>query len=410
MPTLPNSTVIVGNGNLGRVAPSEDGITLILASGVSVSGKFALGDVLGPFFSLDDAEAMGITSKYDDTNTCMAWKQISDFYSEAGNGTEVYVQVLAKTVTMADMATINGSYLAVVLPLLGAKIRLVILSRTPQTGYTPVITAQLEADVTNAIIKAQELVDYEQTKNRRISVFIEGRNWGGTASSSLNLRDADAGPNANRVSLIIGNDYDYATSQTYRNQYASVGLLGGRAAKGPVNRNVGRIKSGKLKITNPGLSNGAKIQTLGDTNEETLNAKGYIYIKAVFPNPGFYFNDDHCACVITDDYAFVSHGRTIDKAARICQAVFAREINDEVYVEVETGKLPAATVKNYQGLVETNINSNMAGEMSGASAFCDPNQNVLSTDKIKTKVSIIKTGTSRILETELGFDNPFLNN
>jgi hypothetical protein len=323
---------------------------------------------------------------------------------------KLYVVVLAKTVTLTQMADVAGNYAAVILPQLEGDVRLVIFSRVPQTGYTPTYTGELEVDVHDALVNAQALVVYEQTKGRRISVFVEGRNWQGTVASSLDLRDADDGPNANRVSLIIGNDWEYSSSLAYRNKYASVGLFAGRVAAGPVNRNAGRVKSGKLNITVPGLSNGAKVTTLSDAHKEAMNAKGYIYIKKVGKNAGFFFNDDHCACVITDDYAFVNHGRTIDKSARICEEVFDKEINDEVQVEVATGKLPLSVIKNYQGMVETEIATQMAGEISGVSAFCDANQNVLTTDKIITKVSVIKTGTSRYLEVPLGFTNPFLNN
>ena len=56
MTGLPRVTTALGNGNLGKVQASEDGIALLIVSGIAVSGKFALGDVQGPFTSLKGAE------------------------------------------------------------------------------------------------------------------------------------------------------------------------------------------------------------------------------------------------------------------------------------------------------------------------------------------------------------------
>lgn len=101
MGTLPNVTVIESNGNLGLLPANEDGASGIIVTGVA--GSFALGDVLGPFTSLKEVEDIGIDAAYDTTNSVLAHRHISDFFEGAGQGTKLYVMVVASTVTMTQM-------------------------------------------------------------------------------------------------------------------------------------------------------------------------------------------------------------------------------------------------------------------------------------------------------------------
>jgi len=389
------------NGNLGRVAPNEDGISLLFVTGVAVSLKFALDDLLGPFTSPKDAEALGIDAAYDVTNSCLAHQQISDFYSEAGKGTKLYVVVVADTTTMATMAdktnTTNGA--KKYLQQLAGKIRLVGFSRVPDSGYTPSYSNQLDADITTAITNAQALVAEEFEQFRPISVFVEGMDWQGTVSTSLDLRDTATGPNANRVSLVISQDTDVANdTNNAQPAYACLGKALGRSAGIQVHRNIGRVKDGPVsEIINAGYSSNAAVNTLTDTEIDALNDKGYIFLKTHSGKSGFYFNDDHCACPLTDDYAFVSLGRPADKATRIARQVYLDEILDNVDVDPDSGKLAASTCKHFEQLIEDKINQLMVsqGELSGVDAICDADQNILATDEVDIELDLVPKGTAR---------------
>lgn len=401
----PDVTVIQSNGNLGRVAPSADGVSALVVSGIAVGGQFALGDVLGPFTSPADAELKGITAAYDATNTCLAYKHISDFYETAGLGTELYVMVVAKTVTMTDLCDKTMTYAKKLLSTTGGKIFMIGITRCPDGAYVPTYTDQFEADLWTAVTKAGALRVEEYDLHRPVSFILEGRNFQGNASSTKDLRDV-AGPLQNRVAIAMGSDMDFIADNAYASKYANVGYVLGQFAGRPVQRNIGRVKDGKLSITNAGFSNGAAYDTLTETNTDSLHDHGYIFMRKHSGIDGFFFNDDPVATKITDDYSSFSAGRTMDKVARITRQVYLQELLDDIELDPTTGKLAVSTVKAYQGAVESEINLQMTSkkEIVRVTAFCDPNQNVTATDQVKIDVKVRRKGMAKDIEATLAFE------
>lgn len=411
---LPDVRITRGNGNLGRLAVSEDGIAGIIVSGVAVAGPdgFALTDVLGPFNELADAEARGITEAYDTTNTCLAWRHIKDFYDYAPAGSKLYVMVVAKTVLMAEMADKDELYATKLIDQAEGKIRILGITRVPDGAYVPAYTDELENDMWTAVDNAQELQEEEfSLRHRPFSIIMEGRNWQGDISQTKDLRDAASSPEANRVTIMIGGDPEVRSAHAGATAYAAVGIALGKAAAVPVNRNIGRVKDGKLKVITVDFSSGDVYSdfTLADLND--LNDKGYVFFRNHIGKPGYFFNDDHTASVITDDFSYLNRGRTLDKACRITRQVYIEDLLDEVLVDQETGKLPPSTIKHYQGSIETAIEQQMVavGELSGVNAFVDENQNVLSTDKIVTQLNLVPTGTAREIHTTVAYENPAIS-
>lgn len=399
---LPDVITSQTNGNLGLTAPSEDGITLMIVCGAAVSGQFALGDLLGPFRSLADAEALGIDQAYDAANGELAWKHISDFYTEAGNGTELYVQVVDIATTMDDMVTVSSNLPACLLQLQG-RVRLVVITGTTDTQP---YADQFPEDLWDAIVACKALRASEYDEHRPIQFFLEGRDWQGNASSSLDCRLV-GGLESNRTSIVISQDLDYATNNGYAAKYAEVAKAAGRAAKVHVGRNIGRVKDGPVSTVNAAFSNGVAFALLGDTNVRTLNAYGYIFLRKVGTKAGFYWNHDHTTAPITDDYGFVRRGRVMDKADRIAYSVYLEELLDDVELE-PSGKLPTAVIKSYQGSVEKEIKKQMVStkEIVSVTAFCDPNQNVLGTDEIRTELNLVGKANVGTIRATLSYANP----
>jgi hypothetical protein len=393
-------------GTLGKVEATEDGTSLLVLSGIAVGGQFALGDVLGPFLQLADAEAKGIDAAYDTTNSTIAWKHIKDFYIEAPVGTKLYVMVVAMTQTLtvtATAATANGYKKAI--DATDGAIRLVGLTFTPSGGYTPTYLNQLEADLPTALVQIKLTAEAHRLTKDPYRVIVEGRNFQGTLASLLDLRSSGTTPAVNRALICIGNDYDYGSGAGVQSKYASVGALLGRAAASKVNRNIGRVKSGNLlSISTGGLSNGAKISTFTSTALDLANDYGYVFLTKHKRKAGFFWNDDHMACVKTDTYSQLTLGRTVDKIDVIVHATNVEEILDEIEVDPATGKLDSTTVKHYEGLLEDAINDQMGGnarEISGLKCFVDPDQNVISTSALTELQTVVPTGTLREIITNI---------
>lgn len=404
---LPDVKINLTNGNLGREVAEKDGVAALIVSGIAVAEKFALGDILGPFYKPEDAEAMGIDADYDDTNKLLAYRQIYDFYKNAGNGADLYVMVVAQTLTMEDMCDKTLTHAAKLIEQLNGEVRLIGISRVPDATYTPTYTDGMDDDVIAAVTKAQALAEESFTKHRPVSFLIEGREFQSNSGNLQDLRDEATGPNANRVGVILSSDPDVSALETEYDGYANVGFVLGRQAAIPVQRNLGRVHDGKLPVDKAGFSDGKEISEYDETDFDAMEDKGYIFMRQHTGKAGYYFNGDHAACKIQDDYAFLSRGRTIDKAARLIRQVYLEDLLDEILVD-QDGKLQVGVVKNFQARGKSQIEINMLTklEISGCGVFVDPDQDILSTDKLEIEVSITPVGIAKEIVVKLGFYNP----
>lgn len=403
--------IIIGNGNLGRPSQDLDGVCALIGTGVSVSGKFALGDILA-FRSVADAVNLGIDADYDTTNKSLLYHHISAFYANAGEGAELYLMPVANTVIMKDMCDITKTHAPVLLEQLKGRIRMLAISRTPPSAYAPTYSGQFDPDIWDAAAKAQELYDDEFAKHRPIQIFIEGRAFQGTAASAKDLRNASTGLNANRVSIIAGQDNAVSTLFSEAELYAAVTVAMGRASAIQVQRNIGRVKDGAIIITgSAGLSSGDVLSTFSNADLETLDSLGYIFMQTRDGKSGYFMNNDHCACPLTDDYCYIHRGRPMDKAARIIRETYIEELLDDVNVDAASGKLAPSVIKHYQRAAEKAIEVNMLskGEISGVTVSVDPDQNILSTDILTTVVRIVPKGMVNAIEVYLSYSNPLSN-
>lgn len=232
----------------------------------------------------------------------------------------------------------------------------------------------------------------------------------GVAGNLQDLRDAATGPNANRVGIVLSADPDVSVLQAEYAGYANVGLVGGRMAAIPVQRSIGRVRDGKLPVTKAALSNGVDISQVSETDLVAIHDKGYIFMWKHIGIAGYYFNMDNAACPISDDYAYLSRGRTIDKAARLLRQVYLQDLLDEIEVD-ETGKLEVSVVKSFQALGKNTIETNMLadGEASGVDVYVDPNQLILVTDKLEMQLRITPMGVAKEIIVNLGFQNPAIS-
>lgn len=249
--------------------------------------------------------------------------------------------------------------------------------------------------------------EFSAPRHRPVQIVIEGRDFQGNATSSLDLRTLDA----DRVSVVIGNRKEAQDKGSWAAKSAFVGFFLGWLASLPVQRNVGRVRNGALPFQNCTLSNGQLVDKTSETAIGTLNTHGYIFPLTHSLRNGFFFNDDHSATAIESDYAFIGRGRVIDKAARLTRLVLLEELLDDVELNPDNGQLEVSVVKSIEGRVESRINQEMTGrgEISGITAYIDPAQNILEADELKVKLEVVPKGTNRKIIADLGFVNPLIN-
>ncbi len=385
------------NGNLGTVADSDDAVTGLIGTGVAVAGKLELGKAY-LITKLDGLTALGITSDEADANANI-YKTVKEFYTEAKEGTRLWIMVVANTVTMAQMCDVTGVFAKALINAANGAIRILMISKKDATGYNAVIEHGLDADVYAAKTKAQALAVWA-TENLYAPLFVilPGQHYSGTPADLSNLHEGTD----NRVCILIGDSVTGSVN-------AAVGLLAGRTASVPVQRSVARTKSGALGIDKLYIASAEA----GNDAAELIDSSGFVTFRKFTGKAGYYFTNDKLATVATDDYSLIPRRRVIDKAYRIAYSTLVEELNDEIPV-TESGTFPAAIVKSMQNRVESAIENTMGAERNlgadpnnpkdtGVVCFIDHNQNVVSTSKFEVRLRVKPYGYPKYIDVYLGF-------
>lgn len=395
-----NYTSTFKDGGLGRIAPSEDGVAGMVGTGAAVAGQFALGDVM-TFFGMAEVEAKGINAAYDTTNSTKLWKECSNFYQEAGEGAELWLKVVSPVTTLDQMVAVAGAHARDLLDRANGRIRLLGVFRVPSPNTNPSPLNGFAPDVTPAVPAAQALADQQRAKHCQVSIVIEGRHYTGLESALLNYKAAGAASYPDVSITMFG-------AENMPN--ASVGLVLGRAAASPVQRRLGRVRSGPLKASTLFLSNAANVET-ALSQLEAIHNKGYIVPRRYASRSGYFLAGDHTLTPITSDFSMIPRRRIMGKIDRILDFEFTERTQDEVPIDQATGRAAAIYIKGLESDLESAITARMllgsAPELSAIQVIIDPNQNILSSDKIKITVRPTPVGYSDFFEAEMQYNNPF---
>ncbi|MCW3467636.1 DUF2586 family protein [Chitinophaga nivalis] len=383
---LPKVAITLGNGNLGRSVATADGVAGLLLTGIATDALPLFAPKV--IFSLEEAVALGITAT---TTNVAAYRHIKEFYDLAGNGAELHLMLVNDSFTLTQMADVtNEDGAKKLLDAAQGRVRLLGLTR-----QSPTTDSQdgIDKDSLAAVLKAQQLALAYAAQYKPVRILVEGKSV--LTESIATVKDLRT-LNANHVGVVIGS--------TTNDGSAAVGLVLGRAAAIPVQRNLGRVKDGALPVLQAYI-NTRKAEEI--TSGDLLHDKGYIFFRSFAGRSGYFLNDDPMCAPVTDDYSQLSLGRVIDKATIICYQTYLEELNDEISVD-ENGNLSIPVIKYLQNKIETAVNLGMADEISAFHAFIDAAQNVISTGKLTVKASIVPMGYTKKIDVLLGFTNPAL--
>lgn len=393
---LPNVNITLGNGNIGTVTLSDDGIAGLILTGTAVATKLDLNKVY-VLYSSNDLLKLGITKE----NNPLAYKDIVAFYKSAGDGAELHLLVVSEATTLTQIcSTEPGSALQKLVDSATGRIRVVGINRNPPAEYTPTIEKCIDGDVITAINNAQSVAQSYTTKIAPFVVLIPAIGWDGKTEELYQPREGSY----NCVSVVLASDGKYGNSKLYS---AAIGQVLGRTAKSPVNISIARVKDGA--ITADGFL------TNGETPDENYNLwnilhdAGYLFYRNYIGKNGYYLNDDATAVATTDDYHRLCLVRVIQKAVVICYKTYIDEILDSVQVDSDNGQLPAPLCKAFEQSVIRAINTNMADEISGFTAFIDPKQDLITSGALRVQCKVIPTALIKEINVDLSFNNPSNN-
>lgn len=387
---LPNVTINITNGALGKVAGTDDGVAGLLLSGTAVTGLVL--STPAQLFSFAQFEALGFT----EANNPLAYKEVKAFYNQAGAGAELWLMIVGDTVLFADLCDNTKAYAPKLLDAASGRIRLLGINRKPAVGYVGTVLTGLDTDVITGITNLQALAEAYALAYKPFRALLPG--LGFLKANVATLLDLKTRTD-NRVALVLG--ADTATS-------AAVALVLGRLAANPVQRNIARVKDGAVGLTSAYFPDGTPTGDL-EANWGSIHDKGYIFFRRFYGKSGFFFTDDHTVTADTDDYGSIARGRIIDKALTIAYTTFVEELNEEIPVDVETGKVSPALIASWVANIENALGINMTAkqEIVKATCFIDGSQNVLATDTIQASISILPVGYAKYIVISLGLTNPY---
>lgn len=393
MSGLPGVNITIKNG-LGRVNPTDDACAGMIVSGTVTTGYTTLGTVV-QLFSLQAFIDLGFT----EANNALAYNDVKNFYDEAGEGAELWLMVVSDATllaTLCDNAT-TGTSVKTLLNAANGRIRILSINRKPPVAYTSVYTTGLggvDDDCYGAIAKLQVVADNFAAAFKPFRAILVGQGFRSTTIGTLDLKTLVA----NRVAVLIGG---------INTGIVSCGLLLGRFASIPVQRNPGRVKDGMIMLTGATFPDGTAVNSI-EASWNSVHDKGYIFFRNYYGKAGFFVTDDPTCAANSNDYCSFARGRVIDKALVIAYATMVEELNDDIEVEQTTGYISAAVIGSWQSNVENALMQNMTGEVSGSPVcFIEPKQNFLSSDTIAVGISIVPKGYAKKINITLGMTNPF---
>lgn len=403
--SLGDVKIVRTNNGLGKVDRTADMTCGLMTTGVA-AGTLVL-NTSYELKSLDDLESMGITASYDSTNDVLIHHHVSEFFRMNPGGV-LWLRVASQATTMTALADEANTHAKQLLQDALGKVRILGISINPASGYTPTLTTGLNADVIGAIPKAQALATGEFDAHRPVQVILEGRNFNGTAASALDLR----AQNAQEVSICIAQDPVVAALDALHAGYAAIGTILGTVSFAKVNENISWVQKFNAqdainnKFVNPYLSSNLAVSSYTNASLDTLDTKGYIFLRTITGIAGAYFNDSHTCTLITSDYAYIEMNRTIHKAAILIRTALLPQLGGPVSVDSSTGKLANSFCKYMEKLGRQALDIMLQNqEIIDRSVYVDPNQNVQTTSKIIAKHKIVPYGTSRSIEGQVGFTN-----
>jgi hypothetical protein len=393
MSQLPNVKIDYGNGALGQAIASADGlICLVVVGAGAVADTFSLATQYA-LRKPGDLDGLGVTSG----NNPEVYKIVRDFYTEAQEGTKVYLIAYPETLAMSAVLDKTNPYARNVIEATNGEIRGLII--TKKAAANPTITNGLDGDIEAAKLNAQALGDWAaEVRFAPIFTLIDGLSFSGDPEALINMTTQSY----NRVGVVIGSAETSAANQ-------SIGLVAGRIATSPVQRNIGRVQDGALNVLS--MYAGNKIVEQADI--ETLLEKGYITFRTFTGISGYYIADDPLATKATDDYNQLTRRRVIDKAYRIAYAVLIEKLLDEIPVN-KNGTMIETYVTSFELAVKNAIATNMTanGELStdpadttdrGVECIIDRTINVLATSWVEAELRVRPHGYGKFIHVLLGF-------
>jgi hypothetical protein len=390
---MQNLTITRTNGNLVRSLAGEDHIsglvfysaTLPVADGGAP--EFTATERIHTISSIETAEKYGITAD------AAAWE------------TKVLHYILESIFNMNPGVSL---YVGIFKPAAGAnafsEIKLIQNFAGGRLRQVGVWNGAVELSDT-IINSLQSVATTLEAQNKPLSILYAPK------VADVTSLEGYAKAGRKNVSVIIAQDGEGTAAALYKDAAnaakASVSALGdllGAVSKAKVHQSVAWVEQFPTNIAVAAFGDGTKYRDLDTATIEELDADRFIFCRTYDGFAGTFFNDNHTLDLPTSDYAYISDVRTMDKAVRGIRSYLLPKLGRPMKVDASTGKLERTAVEH---LITTGNKAledmERDGELSGYKFDIDPDQNILSTSRVRGVIKNVPVGVMRNLDLEIGF-------
>lgn len=222
------------------------------------------------------------------------------------------------------------------------------------------------------------------------------------ADTDTNLKTAVALFASDRVEL-AGGFADYSSALGARSIRCSSALAStARAASVPVGEHLGRVATGPV----PGI-----VRLLRDERATPgLDEARITTLRTFLGRPGYFITRGRIACPTGSDFVRVEYRRVMDVAATRVAVDAQVYVNESLRVDPDTGTILEADARAIESTLESGLRTALVQPEQASSVAVRVNRtdNLLSTGILRFKVRVVPLAYSEILEAEIAFENPAL--
>jgi hypothetical protein len=214
------------------------------------------------------------------------------------------------------------------------------------------------------------------------------------------------------VSVVIGQDGANVGSKLYTllgYSTTNIGSVLGALASFKVNESiawVGKLQSipySTRELDVAAFANGDLVSTKTKAELDSIGNKNYIFLRKFDGLAGSFISDSLTATSPISDFFSIERNRTIDKSRRLCGIALLPFLSSPLLVDAN-GKLDPLTIGVFNGLISAQLDTMLnAQEISAYSVNIDPDQDVLTTDKLVINLQLVPVGVARFIEVNVSF-------
>jgi len=213
------------------------------------------------------------------------------------------------------------------------------------------------------------------------------------------------------VTALIAQDGANEGYHIYKATGKTVGTVGaalGAVSLASVSESIAWVQkfnmaSGGTELDTIAFSNGQLYTALADSQFESLNNYGYVFLRKLVGITGSFWSDSKTAVISTSDYSTIENNRTYQKATRVVRAALLPTLSGPIKVNAD-GTLTLDVIGYLSSLAGKPLTQMVAdNELSAFKVIINPEQDILATSELELTLQLVPVGVARTITVNIGF-------